>query len=62
MYLLSSDKSDSLDDESNDYGSDSGSSGMYYFPVFYFHFDDSVGRVSVLGSGIFIPIVVESKC
>ena len=52
------DKSDSLDDESDDDGSDCGSSGTCAFP---FPFDDSVGRVSGVGSGVFVPIVVEYK-
>ena len=50
MYLTSSDKSYSLNDESNDNGSDSGSSGTCVFP---FCFDKYVGRVSGLESGVF---------
>ena len=60
LQLLSSDKSDSLNDESDDDGSDSGSAGTCTFP---FRFDDSlgrvynsVGRVSGVGSGVFAPI------
>ena len=40
MVLL--DKSDSVDDKSDDDGSGSGSAGTCTFP---FHFDESVGRV-----------------
>ena len=59
LYLMSSDKSDSLDDESDNDGSDSGSSSRCYFPL---NFENSVDRVSGLGSGIFVPTGVESKC
>ena len=62
LYLLSSDKSDSLDDESNGDGSDSGFSGTYSFSDFYLCLENSVGRISVLGSGVFVPIGVDSKC
>ena len=48
-----------LNDDSNDDGSVSGSSDTCNFP---FRFDDSVGRVSGVGSGVFVPTVVESKC
>ena len=75
LYLLSSDKSDLLDDESDNDGSDYGSSGTCAFP---FCFDNSVGRVSGICFGCFVtiggksnydivmlvmlvPIVVESK-
>ena len=34
LYLMSSEKSDLLDGESDKLGSDSGSSGMYYFRAF----------------------------
>ena len=50
LDFLSSDESDFLYDGSDDDGSDSGSSGMFTFPL---RFDESVGRVSVLGSVIF---------
>ena len=50
LYLLSSEKSDCLDDESDDNGSDSGSSGTCTFPL---HFNKSVGCVSGLRSGVF---------
>ena len=59
LYLLSSDESYSLDDESDDDGCDSGSSGTYYFPL---HYENSVGRVSVLGYSFFVPTGVETKC
>ena len=59
LYLLSLDESDFLDDKSDDDGSDSRSSGTCYSPL---RFDNSFGRVSVLGSGIFIPIGIESNC
>ena len=51
-----------LDDESDDDGSDSGSSGTYYFCAFSLRFDDYVGSVSGLGSGIFVPTGFDSKC
>ena len=56
---MSSEKSYSLDDKSDNDGSDSKSSGTCTFP---FHFDDSVGGVSGMGSVVFVPIVVESNC
>ena len=59
LYLLSSEKLYSLDDESYDDGSDSGSSGTCYFPL---SFDNSVGCVSGLGSGVFVTTGVDSKC
>ena len=52
MYSMSS------GDESENDGSDSGSSVTCYFP---FRFDCSFGHVIGLGSGIFVPTVVESK-
>ena len=61
LYFLSSDESDSLDDESEELGSDSGSSGTYSFCAFYLCFDDYVGSVSVLGLDIFAPKGVDSK-
>ena len=48
-----------LDDHSDDGGSDSRSSGTCAFP---FCFDDSVGCVSGVGSGMFFPIGVEENC
>ena len=51
LYFLPSDESDLLDDDYEKLGSDSGSSGTYYFCAFSLHFDESV--VSVLGSDIF---------
>ena len=32
------------------------------FTLFSLRFDNSIGRVSGLGSGVFIPTGVESKC
>ena len=49
IYLLSLDESDSLYDESDDDGSDSGSSGTCYFLLC---FDNSAGCVSGLVSGV----------
>ena len=59
LFFLSSEESYFLDDESDDDGSESRSSGTCYFP---FHFDDSVGCISGWGSGVFVPLGVESKC
>ena len=61
LYLLSSEKSDYLDDESENLGSDSGSSGRYSFRFFCLRFDDSVGSVSVLGYCSFAPTGVKSR-
>ena len=55
LNFLSLDESDSLDDD----GSGFGYYGTCSFP---FYFDDSVGSVSGLGSGIFVPTGVKSKC
>ena len=62
--MLSADDSDSLDDESDDDGSGSGSAGMCTFP---FRSDDSAGRadnsvghVHGVGSGVFVLIGIES--
>ena len=52
LYFLSSDESDLFNDESNDDWYESSSSGAFSFP---FHFDDSVGRISGLGSSILVP-------
>ena len=62
LYLLSSDKSDSPNYESDDDGSGSGSSGRYSFTAFSLRFDKYVGCVSGMGSGVFVPTVVEYKC
>ena len=43
-------------------GYDSGSSSKYYFTSFYLRFEDYVGRVSGLVSGVFVPTGVDSKC
>ena len=61
--MLSSDESDSLDDESDKIGSDglwsdSRSSVTYYL---YLRFDDSIVGVNVLGSDVFAPTGVKSK-
>ena len=62
LYLMSSYKSYSLNDESDDDGYDSRSSSTYYFPDFPLCFDYSVIHVSSLGSDVFVPTGVESKC
>ena len=62
LYLLSPDESEFLDNEFDDDVSDSGSSVTYSFCVFYLHFVDSIGSISVYGSGVFAPTGVESKC
>ena len=59
---MSSDESYSLNDESDDDGSDSGSSSTYYFPDFSLCFDYSVVCFSGLGSGVFVATGVQSKC
>ena len=59
LYLLLSEKLDSLDDESENNRSDSRSYGTRSFP---FCSEDSVGRVSGLGSRVFVPTGVDSKC
>ena len=59
LYLLSSEKSGLLNDESDNNWSDSRSYGTCDFPLHYY---EHVGHVSVLGSGVFVPIGVESKC
>ena len=56
---MSLEESDFLYDKSDDDGSDSGSSGTCTFPL---RFEKSVVRVSALGSGVFVPIGVKSKC
>ena len=50
LHFLSSDESDSLGDESDDDGSESGSAGMCTFPFCY---EDSVGCVRGVVLGIF---------
>ena len=52
---MSSAKSDSIYNESDELGSDSGSSGMYYFSDFCLCSDESIDSVSVLGSDVFAP-------
>ena len=61
MYFLSLEESDSLNGESDDDWSDSGSSGAYSFPNFSLRLENSVGSVGVLGYGIFVPTGVNSK-
>ena len=58
---MSSEELDSLNDESDNDGSDSRCSGTYYFSVFL-HFENFVGHVGGLGSGVLVPTRVESKC
>ena len=55
--MVSFDKSDSFDDASDDDGSDSVSAGTCGFT---FCFDESIGRVIGIGSGIFHPTGIES--
>ena len=62
LYLLSSDESDSLDDKSDNNGSESGSSSTYSFPGFPLCFGNFVVHVTGLGYGFFLPIGVEYKC
>ena len=69
--MLSVDESDSLDDESDDDGSESRSIGTCAF-TFRFEYsigrvdksvgrvDNSNGRVRGVGSGVFVPIGIES--
>ena len=59
LHFLSSDESDSFNEEFANDGSEFGSSGTCAFP---FCFDDYVGPVSGVGYGIFYPIGVESNC
>ena len=55
LYLLSSDESDLLDDESGELRSHSRSSDTYYFCIFSLRLENSVGSVSVLGSDVLAP-------
>ena len=69
--MVSFEESDSFDDESGDDGSDSGSNGTCSFP-FYFHesvggvgdsvgrVEYSVGRVSSVGSEVFVLAGIDS--
>ena len=64
--MLSADESDSLNDKSDNDGSDSGSSGICAF-TFRFEgsvsmgpVDDSVGRVCGAGFGVFVSTGIES--
>ena len=58
LNFLSSDESYLLDDESDDYVCDSGSAGMCALP---FWFENYVGRVRDMVSGVFVTIGVESN-
>ena len=60
--FLSLDKLDSLDDDYDKLGSDSGSSGTYSYRAISLRFDNYVGSVSVLGSDNFASTGVQSKC
>ena len=51
-----------LDDESDNDMYDFGYAGTYSFTDFSLCFDNSVGHVSGLGCGFFVPTGVESKC
>ena len=59
--MLSSEKLDPLDDDSDKRGSDCRSSGTYSFCAFSLDFDEFFGSASVLGSDIFTLTGVESK-
>ena len=69
--MVSFDKSDSFDDESENDGSDSGSAGTCNFPFCFdefvgrvgdsvVHVEKYVGRVNSMGSGVFALIGIES--
>ena len=69
--MVSTDKSDSIDDKSGDDGSDSRSAGTFPFPFRFEdsvgHVDDSVGRIDnsvgrvpVVEYGFFVTTVNES--
>ena len=58
MYFLSSEKSYYLNDESDNDGSDSGSSDRCSCLAFYLHFENSIGVFRVLGFGFFVPAEV----
>ena len=62
LYILSSEESDLFHDDSEAYGSDSGSSITCSSHNFSLRSENSVGFVSGLGSGIFGPAGVGSKC
>ena len=61
LSLISWGKSDYLDDEFGNVGSDSRYSDTYYFFSFSLHSDHSVGSVCVFGSDVFAPTAAESK-
>ena len=58
LHFMLSGESDLLNYEYENNGSDSGFSGRCFFT---FHFYDPVGRVSGLGSGVFVPTGLDSK-
>ena len=64
LELLSSDKSDSFDDDSDGDGSGSGSPGtcasLFFSGKSVGSVGESVGRVSGVGSGIFVPTGIKS--
>ena len=64
MELVSFDKLDLFDDESEDDGSGSVSPGMCTFPFFSDEYvasiGKSVGRARGVGSGVFVPIGIKS--
>ena len=55
-----------LDDESDNYGYDSGSACTYAFSFRFEEYvgyvDDSVGRIHGMGSGVFVLTGIESNC
>ena len=62
LYFLSSDELDFLNDESDNDGYESGSSGSYSFHAFSLRFDNSFGSFSGLRSEVFVPTGVDPKC
>ena len=59
---MSSEKIIFADDEFDDDGSESGSSGTYSFTNCSLRFNNYVGSVGGLRSGIFVPTGVKSIC
>ena len=62
LYLILSDESSTLNDESGDDGYDSRSSSKYSFPAFFLCFEYSVVCFSPLGYSGFVPTGFQSKC
>ena len=66
MHLMPLDELYSLNDESDNDGSDSGSACTraftFCFDDFVGHVENYVGRVYDMGSGVFVPVVIESNC